>query len=96
MISDTDQSVSLHRIKVAQLRCFESFELVFASRPRTKGQWTLLLGDNGTGKTTLLRAIALAAAGWSDAHSLIKVHGAKGLVRHGATEALIDLSLIHI
>ena len=54
------------RLSLANLRCFEAAEISFAPRRGdTAGapNVTLLLGNNGFGKSTVLRAIALAALG---------------------------------
>jgi energy-coupling factor transporter ATP-binding protein EcfA2 len=54
-------AVHIEWLHLDHIRRFEKLILEF--QPQTDqgaGQWILLLGENGTGKTTLLRAIALA------------------------------------
>jgi len=59
----------IRHLKVENLKRLRSFELDFLhdGRPR---MWTVLIGENGTAKTTLLQAIALAAAGYRDVSGL--------------------------
>jgi energy-coupling factor transporter ATP-binding protein EcfA2 len=51
--------IALSAVEIHQLRAFESI-VIPASPPRADGQWLVLLGENGVGKTTVLRAIAMA------------------------------------
>ncbi len=48
----------INRIELENIRCFEHIVLDLCSKS-TPSPWTLILGDNGTGKSTLLRSIAL-------------------------------------
>lgn len=48
----------LSELKFTNIRGFKNFTLSFDS-PRRYRQWTIFIGDNGHGKTTILRAIAL-------------------------------------
>ena len=45
-------------IKIENIRCFENVELNFNSKKQIS-KWVVFLGDNGVGKTTLLRCIAM-------------------------------------
>ena len=47
----------LQRLRVQQYRCFEDLVLHFPAQQ--DGGWTILVGENGTGKTSLLQAIVL-------------------------------------
>ncbi len=56
-----EHGVHLHYLGLADIRRFDAADLIL--QPPSDdgmGQWLLILGENGTGKTTLLRAIALA------------------------------------
>jgi hypothetical protein len=56
-----DGIVALREVSLSNLRCIEGTRFtVRASSDPDRGQWIVLLGDNGVGKTTLLRALALA------------------------------------
>lgn len=58
----------LKHVRLANLRCFEEVEIDFDCPSGANRKWTVLLGENGTGKSTILKAIALVMAG-SDALS---------------------------
>jgi hypothetical protein len=56
-----DRAVHLRRITLENLRCFGRVDVpVGPPEHPWRGQWIVLLGENGMGKTTLLRALALA------------------------------------
>ncbi|HEY3368273.1 MAG TPA: AAA family ATPase [Symbiobacteriaceae bacterium] len=52
----------LKQITLRNIMCFSEATLNFPP-PGEAGNWCVVLGDNGTGKTTLLQAIALTLAG---------------------------------
>ena len=66
----------LKEIRLKNVRCFDDLVLSFAKEPNEDEKakqegirhWTVILGENGAGKSTILRAIALVTAG-SDAVS---------------------------
>lgn len=50
----------LESIELENVRCFRERQTVpFTTREGEKAQWTVLLGENGTGKSTLLQVIAM-------------------------------------
>jgi predicted ATP-binding protein involved in virulence len=61
----------LNRIEIENLRAIRRLALDFGSGPDTR-RWTVLLGENGCGKSTVLKAIGLVLAG-SDALSELLV-----------------------
>lgn len=73
-------TVRLERLRVRNIRSYESAELAFG--PGT----TLLAGDIGAGKSSLLFAIEMALFGFAEVEPAY-------LVRHGAREAEVTLSL---
>ena len=83
-------TVRLASIEVENIRCFEHARLDLRERP-----WTVILGDNGTGKSTLLRAIALALSSPKDSTFLFE-QGHTSWIRNGqklgriACEVLIN------
>lgn len=56
----------LRRLRLQNIRSITDVTLDFARDERSNRKWTFLLGKNGTGKSTVLRSIALLLAG-SDA-----------------------------
>src|SRR5262245_32767945 len=64
-------------LELENIRCYEHARLEVRERP-----WTLVLGDNGMGKSTLLRAIALALSSPKDASFLFE-QGQTTWIRNG-------------
>lgn len=58
--------VVLKELALKNVRCFEQLNLKFKSRPRKQGQWTILLGDNGVGKSTILKSLVITLSPLSD------------------------------
>ncbi|XXT22079.1 AAA family ATPase [Sorangium sp. So ce429] len=60
---------------------------------QNQGQWTVLLGDNGIGKTTLLRALTLALSPSDVVHAVLGRMGSTSpTVRAGSAKAVIRLA----
>lgn len=53
----------LKKISLTNFKCLENIELSFVETKTTNRKWTLILGENGTGKSNLLKSIALVTAG---------------------------------
>jgi len=53
----------IQSIKIQNLKRLRDFELNFTSDSGATRMWSVLIGENGTGKSAILQAIALAAAG---------------------------------
>jgi len=51
----------LTSLTLDHIRCFEHVELKFSPQTPAGGSWTILVGPNGVGKTTLLQAIVLGS-----------------------------------
>ncbi len=81
----------LKHLSLNNIRCFESAELDFDLPGGKNRKWTVLLGENGTGKTTVLKTLALAMAG-SDALSEL-VGDPRRWIRSGADHGTIRLSI---
>ena len=56
----------LKEIKLKNFRCFNDLTISFIQEGGGIRKWTILLGENGSGKSNLLKGIALITAG-SDA-----------------------------
>jgi energy-coupling factor transporter ATP-binding protein EcfA2 len=61
----------LSRIVIRNVRAFEDLEISLASAKEAAATWTLFTGENGTGKTTLLRCIAMGLSGETGASGLL-------------------------
>ncbi len=65
-------AVALERLEIRNFRALQSLDLKL--RPPNKkdrGQWTLLLGDNGVGKSSLLWAVSLALTSTEIVHGIL-------------------------
>lgn len=80
-------------LRFTSIRKFEDFELNFKRVNPDGGGVTLLIGKNGTCKSTFLRAIAVGLADASDASALLS-HPSGSLVSHHADKAQIDIKLV--
>jgi energy-coupling factor transporter ATP-binding protein EcfA2/SpoVK/Ycf46/Vps4 family AAA+-type ATPase len=58
--------VAISSISIRGVGGFEKFDLDFAQPRSGCGQWTVLLGSNGVGKSTILRSIALCLRNTAD------------------------------
>ena len=66
----------IKKIEIKNIRCFEEIKLDLASENNVK-KWSVIFGDNGTGKSTLLRCVALGLCDWDSATALLKEQGDK-------------------
>lgn len=53
----------LKNIRLQNFKCLQDIELSFEKNNTKNRQWTLILGENGTGKSNILKAIALVTCG---------------------------------
>jgi hypothetical protein len=65
----------LQKIQLENIKCFENIEINFTDRREKPRLMTVILGDNGVGKTTLLQAIAITLGGEKVANFLLKSLG---------------------
>jgi energy-coupling factor transporter ATP-binding protein EcfA2 len=85
------RNLQVQRITLTNISCFEELDLSFEASAGS-ARWTMLVGDNAAGKTTLLRCLALGLCSESDAVALMReVPGS--FVRKGAEEGVIDIYL---
>ena len=61
----------LRHVELTNVRCIRSQSLPLTTASGVTRKWTLLLGDNGVGKSTLMRSIGLVLAGSSALAELI-------------------------
>lgn len=53
----------LKKLRLQNFKCLSDVELSFEDEKGALRKWTLVLGENGTGKSNLLKAVALITAG---------------------------------
>jgi nucleoside phosphorylase/energy-coupling factor transporter ATP-binding protein EcfA2 len=88
------QPVKLHSLHIENLRVFDDFTLETGKRTAGIGQWTVLLGDNGVGKTTILRALVFALADQRIANSFFQLSGTSApFLRDSSEKALVEVSV---
>ncbi len=83
----------LRELSIHNLRSIKDLYLSFESPEGTTRKWTLILGENGCGKSTVLRAAALLFAG-SDALPHLLGNEVDSWIRYGADEAKISATLV--
>lgn len=81
----------IEQVHVKNIRCFEDVELDFGRSQHTP-PFVAVLGDNATGKTTLLKAIAMGLCDESSAAGLMKEADA-GYIRRGESNGSIRIIL---
>ncbi len=89
--------MKISKFKAQNIKCFKEVEVSFETEasetetPKSKN-WSLIVGDNGQGKTTLLRCIALGLCDASEVAALIlELHG--GILRNDESEGSIEIIL---
>lgn len=82
----------LRQVKIENVRSIRDLTLSFESETGAVRKWSILLGENGAGKSSVLRAIALALGG-SDALPELLIDN-EIWIRRGANTASICLDLV--
>jgi hypothetical protein len=82
----------ISQIQLTDIRPFKTLSFGLHSQDEGPLSWGLILGDNGTGKTTLLRSIAMGLCDAASASALLKdIPGET--IREGANAATIRVEL---
>lgn len=81
----------LRSLTLKNVKRFRDLTLSFEKRDGSPRLWTVVIGENGTGKTTLLQAIALAAGGRDRAHQLVSNPARYRDVREPTSNCLISV-----
>jgi hypothetical protein len=84
-------TLKLLGVELENIRCFRSLKLDFSEDGRLR-PWTMLLGDNGFGKTTILRSIVMALCDQTSATSLMRRLPGE-LLRQQTTQGRIRVQL---
>ena len=66
------QRRSIETISIRNIRAIEKFDVDLADLGNGAGRWLMLLGENGTGKSTVLQMIALVLGGSDYVSTLLK------------------------
>lgn len=76
----------LKRIAIRNVRCFEKVSIQLASNGKPR-KWGVIFGDNGVGKTTLLRCIAMGLCDASSVGGLLgEIYGEWNRKSHGKSQ----------
>lgn len=85
------QARLIRRIEIENFRILGKLDLEVPGSAEGRAPWLMLLGENGTGKSSILQAIALALAGGSYRERLPS-HPGRAL-RHGAAHGRVRIHL---
>ena len=78
-------------LKIKNIKCFKEIEIPFEDNGQIRN-WSLIVGNNGQGKTTILRSLALGLCDGSGASALLaELHG--GILRENEKEGFIEVIL---
>lgn len=82
-------------IEIRNVKAIKSLSLDLTAGKGDGGPWLMLLGENGTGKSTVLQAIALALAGEDYLRRLVRDRGIRlaDFVRHRCKSGQISIAL---
>lgn len=85
----------ISKLHIENIRCFKKATIDFLPEGN-KSQlipWTIILGNNGTGKSTILQCIALGLCGETSASGLLRELDGE-IIRSGESSATIQLELV--
>jgi predicted ATP-binding protein involved in virulence len=86
------QELVVTQVKLKNIKCFQ--ELAIDFKHQQIDRWTMLLGDNAIGKSTLLKCIALGLCNASDAAALTRISDMNSeFIRAGETKGSITIEL---
>ena len=78
-------------LKIKNIKCFKEVEISFEENGLIKN-WSLIVGNNGQGKTTILRSLALGLCDESGASALLaELHGS--ILRENKKTGFIEVTL---
>ncbi len=81
----------IERVVIKNFRPIRELELDFSKSASDHGPWTALLGENGSGKSSILHAIALTLIG-GDYRRRLGIDASR-LLRHGAQKGVVEVYL---
>jgi predicted ATPase len=85
----------IERLEIKNFRGIQNLLLDFPAGLHEQGSWLLMLGENGTGKTSVLNALALALMGEAHRRKFLQKHKMKAheFVRYGCDSGYIKVHL---
>ncbi len=92
LLSPGQKAFYLSHIRLENIQGFESLSTGFSSEEGNPLMFTLLLGDNSTGKSSFLRCLALGVCDEVNAVALMTDVDGKW-IRHGQTVGIIEVDL---
>ncbi len=91
-MENSHQPIRIQSIRISNLRSLEDVEVEVRSADEDRGQWLVFLGDNGVGKTTILRALALTLSP-PDLIQAIRYQGERApFLRFGASAGQVEVT----
>ncbi|MCP5003837.1 MAG: AAA family ATPase [Planctomycetes bacterium] len=85
--------MKVSKIYLKDIRCFEEITIDLSTHIGAY-DWSLILGNNGVGKTTILRTLAMGLCDKTGAAGLLQdTYG--NMIRFGKEEATIHIELVH-
>ena len=84
--------MKISKLRLENIKCFENIELSFEDNEGDVKNWSLIVGDNGQGKTTILRSLAAGLCDKEGVSALLaELHGE--FLRQGANKGSIEICL---
>ena len=84
--------MKISKLKIKNIKCFEEIEIPFENDNNDITNWSLIVGDNGAGKTTILRSLALGLCNETGASALLsELYG--DFLRQDTNEGEIEVTL---
>ena len=84
--------MKISKLKLKNIKCFKDIEISFEDDEGSIKNWSLFVGDNGYGKTTILRSLAVGLCDQKGASGLLsELHGK--YLRRSEKEGTIEIDL---
>jgi len=82
----------IKRIYLKNIRCFKKLNLQLTC-PADSCRWIIIFGENGVGKTTILRSIAMGLSDETSTYGMLSELSGD-IIRDGCSDALIEIELV--